>query len=114
MPQRHSPRDEIKWTVHEKKGGGILTFTNILPPQVNLFSSISPPVGSRTNLVKMASNRIEANLCSVVYNKTWDKNLKIIAEHLIGLKTLSLSLFLLNIDVQVCLSVKKLPLREAQ
>ena len=67
---------------------------NILPSQVNFLSSISPQVGSRTNLVKMASNRIEANLGSVVYNKTWDKNWKIFAEHLIGLKTLSLSIFL--------------------
>ena len=69
-----------------EREGRILTFTNILPSQVNFLSSISPPVGS--NLVKMASNRIEANLGSVVYNKTWDKNWKIFAEHLIGLKTL--------------------------
>ena len=75
-----------------RERGGILTFTNILPSQVNFLSSISPPVGSRTNLVKMASNRIEANLGSVVYNKTWDKKLKTIAEHLIGFKTLSLSI----------------------
>ena len=72
-----------------EREGRILTFTNILPSQVNFLSSISPPVGS--NLVKMASNRIEANLGSVVYNKTWDKNWKIFAEHLIGLKTASLS-----------------------
>ena len=63
---------------------------NILPSQVNFLSSISPPVGSRTNLVKMASNRIEANLGSVVYNNNWDTNWKIITEHLIDLKTLSL------------------------
>ena len=72
MPQRHSPRDEIKWTVQEREGG-ILTFTNILPSQVNFLSSISSPVGSRTNLVKMALNRIETNVGSLVYNKTWDK-----------------------------------------
>ena len=66
-----------------ERGGGILTFTNILPSQVNFLSSISPPVGSRTNLVKMASNRIEANLGSVVYNKTWDTKWKIITEPLL-------------------------------
>ena len=96
-----------------RERGGILTFTNILPSQVNFLSSISPPVGSRTNLVKMASNRIEANLGSVVYNKTWDTKWKIITEPLLE-NPFTFLFSVLIINIQVRLSVKRLPLREAQ
>ena len=90
LPQRHSPRDEIKWTVQERERGG---FWHLLiychHRSISFPQSLRQLVHGQT-LSKWLQIELK-QILAVLFTTRLGANWKMIAEHLIGLKTASLS-----------------------